>query len=385
MYIILVVLSGVLLAAGGMMYSPIMPIQASELGAPSWVMTAIPMALPSIVALVLLLPIAAYADSTGRRKELLLVVAIIVALADVCLGLFSDSWIALTVFRTIAGLAFAFATMFAVIIALLLPEEKRGLAMALGMGGPMLGMGVSQIVSGTVLKMLGSYTNLYYLTAALSILAFLLLLPVKVPQVKSPTSISGKDFKKVMTNKSIVITLIGLTVYVTGWNMLYGSFPVVTVKFFGVPVELQSALFGIASAMLGFGTIIWGPVINKWGGKRALLLGISMSAIATLIMAAVPQLWPYVVLFFISTAGGVVGAPASGTIATLSVKKELVTVATNTMFMGPTLAGIIGGFTAGPVIAAAGLVGFLLVSAALQIIGDITLLMLPEPQKTQKT
>lgn len=82
MSVLLVVLSGFFLFGSSMMYASIMPVQVAELGAPAWVPTAIPMALPSIVAIILLLPVAVYADSTGKRREILLTVSILICLAN---------------------------------------------------------------------------------------------------------------------------------------------------------------------------------------------------------------------------------------------------------------------------------------------------------------
>lgn len=85
----------------------------------------------------------------------------------------------------------------------------------------------------------------------------------------------------------------------------------------------------------------------------------------------------YVVLFWIATLGGVCGSPASSVIATRSVPKEMSTVAVNAMFIFVTVAGIVGGFIAGPIMAAGGLVVMLLVAAILQAFGDLLVLKVP--------
>lgn len=378
MSVLLVVLSGFFLFGGSMMYASIMPVQVAELGAPAWVPTAIPMALPSIVAIILLLPIAVYADSTGKRREILLTVSILICLANIGLAQFTESWVAVTILRIITGIPNAILPMLAVILTFILPEEKRGAAMGLGMGGAMLGMGVFQALSGSLFGWLGSYSNLYYFAALLSAIAFLLLLPVKVPAVKSPTTLSGKDIAGVMKNRNIFITGTALFFYLIGWNIMFGSFPVVSTDVLNTPIQLQTALFAVASVMLGFGTFIWGPVVDKIGGKKTLLTGITLSALAS--FAIIPlsiQLWPYVILFWIATLGGVCGSPASSVIATRSVPKEMSTVAVNAMFIFVTLAGIVGGFIAGPIMAAGGLVVMLLVAAILQAFGDLLALKVP--------
>jgi len=366
----LVVASAFVGMAGGMLYAPIIPFQAQELGAPKWIVTSLPMGLPSIVSLILLLPIGIFADRSGRRKAILLVAMGLTVIADLGLA-FSHSWPELALWRIISGLPFAFMSIYAVVASFMFPEEKRGSAMALAIGSAMLGMGVFQALSGYLVKALGGYTGLYYLGAILAALAFLFLLPVKVPVVKSLTGISGKDIAGVLSNKNIIYTGMLMLIYLIGWQMMYGAFPVVLVNILKTPVELQTILFAVASTMLGFGTFIWGPVIDKLGAKKTLFVGLLLSAIATFAMVLLlKNMWGFVLLFWLATIGGVCGAPGSSFVAMKSVKPELATIAVNTMFMFIVLPAIIGGFIAGPIIAGIGLGGMVLSSAILQLIGS---------------
>lgn len=386
MTVLLIVLAGFFLSAGGMMYAPVMPLHAVELGAPAWVQTAIPMGLPSLLAIVLLVPVAILADKTGKRKELLMASAVLTFLSNIGLGLFAKTWISLAVLRLFSGNPFTFVSMFAVVLAFVLPSDKRGIAMGLGIGGAMLGIGIFQAISGTVFELLGnSFSNLYYFAAGISGISFLCLLPAKIPVVKSPAGISGKDIKEVLGNRTIIITGITLCIYLIGWQMIYGSFPGVATTILGASVQLQSALFAVASLVLGFGTFIWGPVIDKIGGRNSLLLGISISFIAICAMILVSGLlWPYVVLFWFVTLGGVCGAPASTTIATMSAKPEVTTLAVNFMFIFVCVPGILGGFAAGPAIAAIGLMGMLIAAAVCALIGDLLMLKIPSEKRSEQ-
>ena len=187
MTVLLIVLAGFFMAAGGMMYVPIMPLQAASMGAPTWVQTSIPMGLPLLICLVLLFPIAILADKTGKRKELLLVATLLTCLANIGLGIFTKSWVSLTILRIISGIPFAFFSMIGVVLAFVLPPEKRGMAMGLGIGSAMLGIGVFQGICGTLFELLGkSYSNIYFFAAGISALSFLFLLPAKIPV--------GRDF-----------------------------------------------------------------------------------------------------------------------------------------------------------------------------------------------
>ncbi|MDI6894817.1 MAG: MFS transporter [Bacillota bacterium] len=378
MSVFLTVASGLFAAASGMLYAAVMPFHAKELGAPAWVVTSLPMGLPSILSLVLLLPIAIFADKTGKRKEILVVALVLTLLANIGLAL-AGSWVALTLWRLVSGIPFAFMSLFALLIAFMLPADRRGMAVGLGMGGSMLGMGIFQAMSGYLLEVVGGYRGLYYLAAALAGLAILLLLPVRAPVVKSPTGISGRDIAEVLTNRNILWTGFTLCVYLIGWQMMYGSFPIVLTGVLAVPIELQTVFFAVASVMLGFGTFIWGPVIDKIGARKALFAGLMMSTIATFVLKPLSaKMWPYVILFWVATLGGVAGAPGASTVATKSVRLEVATLAMNMTFLFVMLPGIVGGVVAGPLLSGLGVGGMLLVAAIVQLIGAVMTLRVPE-------
>lgn len=367
--VILVLASALAGTAAGTLYAATIPLHAQELGAPGWVLTSLPMGLPSIVSLILLVPIGILADRTGKRKEILLVAMAVTVIADLGLAL-SKSWVALALWRIPSGLPFTFMSLYAVVVSFMFPEERRGSAMALATGAALLGMGGFQAASGYLVPLLGGYTGLYYLGAALAALAFLFLLPVQVPVVKSPTGISGDQIKAVLSNKTILYAGLMLMIYLIGWQMMYGSFSVVLVQYLNAPVALQSVFFAVASVMLGLGTFIWGPIIDKIGARRSLLVALLISTVATFAILPVQNnMWAYVILFWIATLGGVCGNPGSAVIATRAVEPELSTIAINMMFMFVMLPGIIGGFAAGPLIASAGLSGMLIVAGILEAIG----------------
>jgi MFS family permease len=221
--------------------------------------------------------------------------------------------------------------------------------------------------------------GIYLISAGFGALSILLLLPVKVPAVKLPAGISGKDIKSVLSNRSILYTGVLFLFYLTGWQMLYGSFPAVMSSLFKAPAGLLTLLFAVASFMLGLGTFIWGPPIDKFGTRKMVLVGLGISMLATFLIAAFASksMWGYVILFWISTFGGVVGAPSATTIASKSAKPELATLAINTMMMFINLPAIIGGLVAGPLAVVAGLVGMILVSAVLQLIGTLMSIRAP--------
>jgi MFS family permease len=376
--VVLVLLSAFVAAPSGTLYAPTIPLHAVELGAPSWIVTALPMGLPSIIGLIILLPMGILADRTGRRKELILAAMAVTVVANLGLAL-GKSWVTLSIWRIFSGLPFSFMSVYVVIVSFMFSEQRRGSAVALATGSGMLGMGGSQALSGYLVKVLGGPVGLYYLGAALAVLAILFLLPAKIPVIKSPTGISGKDIGGVIRHRAIVYTGITLMIYLIGWQMIYGSFSYVLVDFLSTPVELQSVFFAVISVMLGLGTFIWGPVIDKIRAKKTLIFALFISAAATFIMLPLlNSMWAYVLLFWLATLGGVCGGPGASVIATKSVKTELSTIGMNMMFMFVMLPGIIGGFLAGPLIAGIGLFGMILVAAILEIIGVGMLFGIPD-------
>jgi MFS family permease len=376
--VVLVLLSAFVATPAGTLYAPTIPLHAVELQAPSWIVTALPMGLPSIIGLIILLPVGILADKTGRRKEIILAAMAVTVVANLGLAL-SQSWVSLSIWRIFSGLPFIFMSIYVVIVSFMFSEQRRGSAVALATGSAMLGMGGSQALSGYLVKVLGGSVGLYYLGAALAVLAIVFLLPAKIPVIKSPTGISGKDIRGVIGHRAIVYTGITLMIYLIGWQAIYGSFPYVLVDFLSTPVELQSVFFAVVSVMLGLGTFIWGPVIDIFGAKKTLFIALLISAVATSTMLPLlNSMWAYVLLFWLATLGGVCGAPGASVIATKSVKPELATIGINMMFMFVMLPGIIAGFLAGPLIAGIGLFGMILVAAILELIGAGMLLGIPD-------
>ncbi|MBN2320653.1 MAG: MFS transporter [Acidobacteria bacterium] len=376
--VVMVLLSAFVGIAAGTVYAPTIPLHAVELEAPSWIVTALPMGLPSIIGLIILLPVGILADRTGRRKEIILIAMAVTVVANLGLAL-SNSWVALSIWRIFSGLPFAFMSVYVVLVSFMFSEKRRGSAVALAGGSAMLGMGGSQALSGYLVKVLGGNIGLYYLAAGLAVLSILFLLPAKIPVVKSPTGISGKDIRQVIGHKAILYTGITLMIYLIGWQSIYGSFSFVLVDFLNTPVELQAVFFAVVSVMLGLGTFIWGPVIDKLGAKKTLFVALFISAAATFAMLPLLEsMWAYVLLFWLATLGGVCGSPGASVVATKSVKPELSTIGLNTMFLFVMLPGIIGGFLAGPLIAGIGLFGMILVAAIFELIGTGMLFGVPD-------
>lgn len=360
--VVFLALSALLAGAGFGIYAPLLVVHALEWGAPEAWATAMVMALPSILAVFLLLPIGITADRTGRRKEIIAVGLVLGIVFNALLGV-ARSWIELTIYRTISGIVFSFTSLYMALGALTAPEKIRGTVLGILGGSMMLGMGVSQIFAGALATALGGYQPIYFLVAGLTTIALLLLLPVKAPRVQLP-AMRGSDIATALKMRGVYWTCIAICIYLIGWNLMYPSLSLVLNVIYKALPEIASIGMGVASIMLGIGTYVWGPVIDRLGGKKTLIIAIIASAIITFVMyPALGSMWAYIILFWLVTLFGVVGAPGTSYVASRSVKPELVSVAITTIFISISIASIIGGFLSGTLLASIGLEGTILGSS----------------------
>ncbi|MEM1542769.1 MAG: MFS transporter [Ignisphaera sp.] len=375
--VVFLALSALLAGAGFGIYAPLLVVHALEWGAPEAWATAMVMALPSILAVFLLLPIGITADRTGRRKEIIAVGLVLGIVFNALLGV-ARSWIELAIYRTISGIVFSFTSLYMALGALTAPEKIRGTVLGILGGSMMLGMGVSQIFAGALATALGGYQPIYFLAAGLTTIALLLLLPVKAPRVQLP-AMKGSDIATALKMRGVYWTCIAICIYLIGWNLMYPSLSLVLNVIYKAPPEIASIGMGVASIMLGIGTYVWGPVIDRLGGKKTLIIAIIASAIITFVMyPALGSMWAYIILFWLVTLFGVVGAPGTSYVASRSVKPELVSVAITTIFISISIASIIGGFLSGTLLASIGLEGTILVAATIELIGGLLMFGLPK-------
>ena len=76
---------------------------------------------------------------------------------------------------------------------------------------------------------------------------------------------------------------------------------------FDVDTHAVQLTFSAALVGLGLGQVVWGPVGDRYGRRRPLVLGITVYAVASLLIALAPSLTAMVALRFVQAAGGSVG------------------------------------------------------------------------------
>jgi len=281
--VVLLTFSAFLAGAGFGIYMPTIVVQAIKLGAPEAIATAMVFAFPYILTAIILLPVSIIADRTGRRKEIVLIGILIGTIFNALLAI-AHSWIELAVYRTLSGVLFAVGSLYMAMATFVIPERLRGTALGILAGSMTLGMGVSQLFTGAIFSFVG-YSGLYLVAAVLSLIALLLLLPAKVHRVQLP-AMKSSDIATAFKARGVYWTAITITIYLIGWNLLYPSLPLVLSVIYKAPPEIYSLAMGVATLLLGIGTYIWGPVIDKLGARGTLIMAIIASAIVTYLIAS---------------------------------------------------------------------------------------------------
>src|SRR5262245_45928441 len=89
-------------------------------------------------------------------------------------------------------------------------------------------------------------------------------------------------------------------------DMYLASFPLLAKSFQADPASVQLGLsvffFGLA-----LGQLLYGPLIDRFGRKRPLLIGISLFAATSFLIVAAPTIEMFVLLRFLQAMGGCAG------------------------------------------------------------------------------
>ncbi|MEM4789574.1 MAG: MFS transporter [Ignisphaera sp.] len=370
------------IAGIGAVYVPLMVFYALELGAPLPIATAAIMSYPTIVALILVFPLSIYADRSGKRLEIMVIAMVVGIVTHLLLLIRSVPIFILS--RLLAGLAFAVGPIGTFIYANIVPPERLGTMLALSVGTMTLASGLFQVFSGAIFTALGSrYDMLFYLAAIGGFIALLMVIPVymkiwRLAHIRLP-GMKFSDIATVLKTKTIYWVGISICIYLIGWNLMYPTLSYVVRELYQAPIEIATAVFGAASLMLGLGTYMWGPILDRWGGRKTLTFALLASAITTFIMYfALASLWGYVVFFMLLTVFGVVGAPGVSYVAVRSVRPELITVAVSVPWVFVYIASILGGFLSGAFLESVGLYSTVLIAAVVELIGAIMMTRLPK-------
>lgn len=104
---------------------------------------------------------------------------------------------------------------------------------------------------------------------------------------------------------------------------------------------LSAALLGLA-----IGAMTFGPIADRFGRKRVLILSVMIFSLGTVISAFVVNLWQLEVLRFITGLGLGAAMPNAVTLMSEYSPKQKRSIIVNTMFCGFPLGAALGGFIA---------------------------------------
>lgn len=362
-------------------YIPLLSSYVEELNGPPYIATASILAIPQLSGALVMLPLCIYADRSGKRLEILIIAMLMGVIAHLVISIKSLTMLILS--RALIGvLLFASMPIVTSIYAIITPSKRLGTVLALASGTIAFASGIPQIVSGTLYTLTGGYIILFYIAIASNIIALLIAMPVYIKiwnlaHIKT-NIIRFSDLGRIFRIRTIIWLTIGHTIYSIGWNLIFPASLYVMDNVFSIAKEAITAIFGIASITLGLGQYMWGPAIDKWGGKRVIIIGFISSSIITLLIISLTnssQLYAFLLVLFAIFSSA--GPPSVNYITSRSIRPELVSIALSIPWIFAYIASI-GSFIAGVLIPSLGLFTTTLTSAILQIIGTTILLKIPE-------
>ncbi|MEZ5559221.1 MAG: MFS transporter [Pseudomonadales bacterium] len=195
------------------------------------------------------------------------------------------------------------------------PEAERGRANAFMAFGQVLGYGVFAGISGTLLTQFGLGATA--LAAALAVAAILVLSvaarerageralpwtagqahPSFAPAPASILALAGDLLRALVLPMSLLLTLVAFVTRVAlGMGLVVA--PVFAVRELGYGADSYSQVMAVVSAAAAVLGLLFGPLIDRAGARRALLLGLLSTAATLVLFAVTPALWtqPWYVL-----------------------------------------------------------------------------------------
>lgn len=363
------------------LYTPLLPQYVEDLGGAPFIATASTLAIPQLTAAPLMLFASLYADRYGKRVEVFLATLAIGVWAHIILV--NRSLATLIASRSIAGIAmFVSMPVATSIISSLTPRKTLGRVIALYSGLTVLAGAIPQILSGVLYSFFNSYNPLFYIATAFSVSAFLIALPVCI-EIRRHVNTMNRGLRvpsltKILRLRTLVLLTVGHAIYSIGWNILVPPVPFIMDNIFNVQPNLYTAVFGIAMLMLGAGQFLWGPAIDRCGGRKVIISAFSASVLIAFSMSiAVYSLWLYSALLILFTVFSSAGPPSVSYIASRSVDPDETSIAVSIPWVFAYIASA-GGFVAGALISSVGLRATLIIASVIQLIGLAVLYRVPK-------
>lgn len=281
--ILLLGLAGFMVMADNWVVSPLLPAIAQNLN--------IDIAKAGLLITAYMIPFGIFqiifgpiADRYGKKQVITLSIIMFTIATGLCaLG---SSITNLAIFRALTGI-FA-ASVMPISLALIgdiFPMEERQQAIGTFMGISFLGQGLSMAIGGTIAYFL-NWKGVFISYAALSLIPTILLISnyKKLPSEKNPNSEILKPYFRLLSNSKslftyIIVLLEGM--FIIGSFSYTGSYIAKTYHFNYLSIGLILTAFGIMSVI---GGRVSGKLANKLGEGKVISLGLSLAAIADIII-----------------------------------------------------------------------------------------------------
>jgi MFS family permease len=356
------------------MYYGLIGPQAQGLGAPTVITTFLPLA-PTLLSVIIAIPIGAYADKTGRRKEWLLVGLVFALVFNVLLA-YVTGWQELTIFRIIgAGVYSAVLYLYIALFIFNLPPQRRGLGIGLFLGIATVGSFVFNIVAGSVVQSYG-FPTMYLMAAVVTAITLVTVAPVTVPRYKIPP-IPGA-LRKALSHRGVWVPGFGILLTTFGTTAVIVSLSV-TLATHGTSLATIGLIFAINAVASAVGMILGGTLTDKIGPRTVMVIMGIISGIFALIASFVGLTWyvvsPFVwiMMFFWGQLNSAMPASASA-----SVSRELQGTAANSASVFAGLGGLIGSIIGGILLGLSGFGTTTLIMGIVIIMGAIVAIGTPK-------
>lgn len=184
------------------------------------------------------------------------------------------------------------------------PERDRGLVQGLMVGGRALSMVVTAALMG-IFANLGQWNTIFYMSAALGVLALVLAFLVEEEKERAPEMQFSRAAFASFKDKALILFIVVGLIYPLALYSSEGMVSAFLNEELGislVTVGLHTSVFGIGTV---FGGIIGGPLMKKIGPRSSILAALLITSAVTFVLAITASaalMW--VVVFLVGFAFG---------------------------------------------------------------------------------
>ncbi len=283
-YFVLIIVGFLLVMSGGMA-NAFIPIQARQLD-PSGLLIGVVVSSYHLVRLFFELPSGVISDIVGRKRLILLGIAMAVGGAVSCS--FATSVYFLIVGRALWGFGAAlFFLNNTVVIMNMFEPERRGKALGIFQSLEIVGNVLGQPFGAFIAELLG-FSASYYISAAIVGAGVIPMLISKDFSKRASILIDKSerrkiDISKIVKNPYLIITCLAVFIRMMINRGIIGTvFQIYLVDYLAVSLGLVGVALMIRSAGFSLTTIGAGFLVDRFGGKLVVILGTVLGATAML-------------------------------------------------------------------------------------------------------